>query len=52
VEEDTLKDEEMEYVCGIDVSYVKNTANCSRLLNNEEAFIAGDRGSEHEYSVD
>lgn len=32
VEEDTLKDEEMEYVCGIDVSYVKNTANCSALI--------------------
>jgi hypothetical protein len=32
MEEDTLKDEEMEHVCGIDVSYVKNTANCSRLL--------------------
>jgi hypothetical protein len=43
-----LKDEEMEHLCGIDVSYVKNTANCSRFLNNEEAFMAG----EHEYSVD
>lgn len=32
VEQDTLKDEEMEYVCGIDVSYVKNTANCSALI--------------------
>jgi deoxyribonuclease V len=32
VEEDILKDEEMEYVCGIDVSYVKNTANCSALI--------------------
>lgn len=32
VEEDTLKDEEMGYVCGIDVSYVKNTANCSALI--------------------
>lgn len=32
VEEDILKDEEMEYVCGIDVSYVKNSANCSALI--------------------
>jgi deoxyribonuclease V len=32
VEEDTLRDEEMEYVCGVDVSYVKNTANCSALI--------------------
>jgi deoxyribonuclease V len=32
VEDDTLKDEELEYVCGIDVSYVKNTANCSALI--------------------
>lgn len=32
VEKDTLKDEEMEYVCGIDVSYVENTANCSALI--------------------
>jgi deoxyribonuclease V len=32
VEEDILKDEEMEYVCGVDVSYVKNSANCSALI--------------------
>jgi deoxyribonuclease V len=32
VEEDTLRDEDMEYVCGVDVSYVKNTANCSALI--------------------
>jgi deoxyribonuclease V len=32
VEEDMLEDEEMEYVCGIDVSYVKDTANCSALI--------------------
>ena len=32
MEDDTLKDEELEYVCGIDVSYVKNTANCSALI--------------------
>ena len=32
VEEDTLNDEEMENVCGIDVSYVIDTANCSALI--------------------
>lgn len=32
MEEDTLRDEDMEYVCGVDVSYVKNTANCSALI--------------------
>ena len=32
LEEDTVNDEEMEYVCGIDVSYLKNTANCSALI--------------------
>ena len=37
----------MEHVCGTDVSYEKNTANRSRLLNNEEAVMAGYKGSEH-----
>jgi deoxyribonuclease V len=32
LEEDTLNDEEMENVCGIDVSYVIDTANCSALI--------------------
>jgi deoxyribonuclease V len=32
VKEDALRYEEIEYVCGIDVSYTKNTAHCSALI--------------------
>jgi deoxyribonuclease V len=32
VKEDALRYEEIEYVCGIDVSYAENTANCSALI--------------------
>lgn len=32
VEQDILDDKEMKYVCGIDVSYIKNTAHCSAVI--------------------
>lgn len=32
VKNDILADKEVEYVCGIDVSYVNDTANCSALI--------------------
>jgi deoxyinosine 3'endonuclease (endonuclease V) len=32
VEKDTLGNEEIKYVCGIDVSYIENTAHCSALI--------------------
>ena len=51
LEEDTLNDEEMEYVCGIDVSYLKNTANCSALIMKRRSWQVIE-GSEHEYSDD
>ena len=31
MEDDLLTDEEMKYVCGIDVSYVNDSANCSAV---------------------
>jgi deoxyribonuclease V len=32
VKNDILADKDVEYVCGIDVSYVNDTANCSALI--------------------